>query len=72
MRLGFGMHFFGMPELYNDINVLQQSPLMIRIALREGPLVEFEANSYKYNYGYFLAEGIYPRWQTFMNSSTQR
>jgi hypothetical protein len=46
MRLGFGMHFFGMPELSNDINVLQQSPLMIRIALREGPLVEFEANSY--------------------------
>jgi hypothetical protein len=34
--------------------------------LREGPLLEFEANSHKYNYGYFLIDGIYPRWQTFV------
>jgi hypothetical protein len=39
---------------------------MTWIALREGPLLEFEANSHKYNYGYFLAYGIYPRWQTFV------
>jgi hypothetical protein len=39
---------------------------MTRIALREGPLVEFEANGHKYNYGYYLADGIYPRWQTFV------
>jgi hypothetical protein len=28
-------------------------------------VVEFEANRQKYNYGYFLANGIYPTWQTF-------
>ena len=39
---------------------------MTRIALCEGPKVEFEANGHKYNYGYFLADGIYPRWQTFV------
>jgi hypothetical protein len=39
---------------------------MTRLAMREGPLVEFEANGHKYNYGYFLADGIYPRWQTFV------
>jgi hypothetical protein len=39
---------------------------MTRLALREGPMVEFEANSHKYNYGYFLTDDIYPRWQTFM------
>jgi hypothetical protein len=58
--------FFGMPGSCNDINVLQRSPLMTRIALREGPLVEFEANGHTYNYGYYLADGIYPRWQTFV------
>jgi hypothetical protein len=39
---------------------------MTRIALREGPQVEFEANDRKYNYGYYLADDIYPRWQTFV------
>ncbi|KAK1697482.1 hypothetical protein QYE76_014179 [Lolium multiflorum] len=53
--------FFGMSGSCNDINVLQRSPLMTRLAMREGPLVEFEANGHKYNYGYFLADGIYPR-----------
>jgi hypothetical protein len=33
--------FFGMPGSCNDINVLQRSPLMTRITLREDPLVEF-------------------------------
>jgi hypothetical protein len=34
---------------------------MTRLAMREGPSVEFEANGHKYNYGYFLADDIYPR-----------
>ncbi|KAK1608315.1 hypothetical protein QYE76_031988 [Lolium multiflorum] len=63
--------FFGMPGSCNDINVLQRSPLMTRLAMREGPLVEFEANGHKYNYGYFLADGIYPRWQTFVKPIIQ-
>jgi hypothetical protein len=37
---------------------------MTRIALLEGPEVEFEANGHKYHYPYYLADGIYPRWQT--------
>jgi hypothetical protein len=53
--------FFGMPGSCNDISVLQRSPLMTRLAMREGTSVEFEANGHKYNYGYFLADGIYPR-----------
>jgi hypothetical protein len=61
MRLGFGMHFLECPgHASNDINVLQRSPLMTRLALRKGPLVEFEANGHKYNYGYFLTDSIYP------------
>ena len=63
--------FFRMLGLCNDVNVLQRSPLMTRIALREGPEVEFEANGHKYHYGYYLADGIYPRWQTFVKPVVQ-
>ncbi|KAK1666290.1 hypothetical protein QYE76_054449 [Lolium multiflorum] len=63
--------FFGMSRSCNDINVLQRSPLMTRLAMREGPLVEFEANDHKYNYGYFLADDIYPRWKTFVKPVIQ-
>jgi hypothetical protein len=44
---------------------------MTRLALREGPLVKFEANGNKYNYGYFLTDGIYPRWQIFVKPVIQ-
>jgi hypothetical protein len=44
---------------------------MIRLAMREDPSVEFEANGHKYNYDYFLADSIYPRWQTFVKSIIQ-
>jgi hypothetical protein len=36
------------------------------ISLNEGPQVEFEANGHKYNYKYFFADGIYPRWRIFV------
>jgi hypothetical protein len=39
---------------------------MTHITLNEGSQVEFEANDCKYNYEYFLASGIYPRWRTFV------
>jgi hypothetical protein len=36
--------FFWMSGSCSDINVLQRSPLMTRIALNKGPHVEFAAN----------------------------
>jgi hypothetical protein len=44
---------------------------MTKLALREAPVVVFEANSHKYNYDYFLADGIYPRWQIFVKPVIQ-
>ena len=55
-----------MPGSLNDINVLQRSPLMNRIANDETPPVEFVVNGHTYNYGYYLTDDIYPRWQTFV------
>jgi hypothetical protein len=36
------------------------------ISLVDGPPVEFETNNHKYNCNYFLADDIYPRWNTFV------
>ena len=39
---------------------------MNKIVNGELPPVQFVANDRTYNYGYYLADGIYPKWQTFL------
>ena len=58
--------FFGMPGSCNDINVLQRSPLFAKLAAHDTPPVEFQANGRTYHMPYFLADGIYPKWSTFV------
>src|SRR4051812_14432861 len=58
--------FLGMPGSLKDIIVIQLSPLMNSIANGELSPVQFVANGHTYNYGYYFADGIYPRWQTFV------
>jgi hypothetical protein len=55
-----------MPGSCNDINVLQRSPLFAKLANGEAPPMEFQANNHTYKIDYYLADGIYPRWTTFM------
>ncbi|XP_047949319.1 uncharacterized protein LOC125195176 [Salvia hispanica] len=52
----------------NDINVLQSSPLFNDECRGEGPEISFVANGTQYRGGYYLADGIYPRWPVFVKT----
>lgn len=58
--------FFGMSGSCNDSNVLQRSPLFARLANGEILALQFVANGRTYDKGYYLANGIYLKWATFV------
>ncbi|XP_010682313.3 uncharacterized protein LOC104897188 [Beta vulgaris subsp. vulgaris] len=60
--------FFGTPGSCNDINVLQRSPVFDDVLQGRAPEVNFSVNGTTYNMGYYLTDGIYPRWSTFIPS----
>ncbi|XP_062085722.1 uncharacterized protein LOC133791827 [Humulus lupulus] len=60
--------FFGVPGSNNDLNVLNQSPIFTDILQGQALRVEFTINGTQYNKGYYLADGIYPEWGTFVKN----
>nr|XP_017233175.1 PREDICTED: uncharacterized protein LOC108207225 [Daucus carota subsp. sativus] len=60
--------FFGLPGSLNDINVLDRSHLFEELAEGRGPEVRYTINGHEYNIGYYLTDGIYPSWPTFVKT----
>jgi hypothetical protein len=46
--------FFGMSGSHNDINVLQRSPIFVRLAEGQGPQVNYNINVHTFNCSYIL------------------
>lgn len=68
MTYGSGMPFFGCPGTLNDINVLDRSPVFDDVEQGNTPRVNFFVNQRPYNMAYYLADGIYPSYPTFVKS----
>jgi len=60
--------FFGAAGSNNDINVLDQSLLFTEQLQGKAPEVQFTVNGSQYNMGYYLADGIYLKWATFIKT----
>ena len=60
--------FFGMAGANNDLNVLDNSNLFDNILANKSPRAPYMVNERRYEQGYYLADGIYPQWSTFVKS----
>uniref|UniRef100_A0A0D3BQL7 DDE Tnp4 domain-containing protein n=1 Tax=Brassica oleracea var. oleracea TaxID=109376 RepID=A0A0D3BQL7_BRAOL len=60
--------FFGPPGTLNDINVLDRSPVFDDILQGRAPKVKYVVNRHNYRLPYYLTDGIYPNWATFIQS----
>ncbi|XP_022557024.2 uncharacterized protein LOC106397609 isoform X1 [Brassica napus] len=60
--------FFGAPGTMNDLNILDRSPVFDDIIKGIAPQVNFNVNGREYDFAYYLTDGIYPEWATFIQS----
>ncbi|KAJ9548900.1 hypothetical protein OSB04_021443 [Centaurea solstitialis] len=58
--------YYGTPGATNDIVVVYQSPVFNDLFEGKAPDSSFSVNGRQYKHGYYLADGIYPKWTTFV------
>ncbi|XP_010496497.1 PREDICTED: uncharacterized protein LOC104773559 [Camelina sativa] len=58
--------FFGALGTLNDINILARSPVFDDILHGVAPRVKYIVNGRQYHMAYYLTDGIYPDWATFI------
>ena len=62
---------FGLPGPNNDINVLQSSNLFDNLIQGIAPPAYYTIQEKNYDVGYYLADGIYPKWLTLIQTIYQ-
>ena len=67
--LSANVPFFQQRRL-DDINVLDRSPVFDDIYEGRAPRVTYMVNGHQYDLAYYLTDGIYPKWSTFIQSIT--
>ncbi|KAL9673313.1 hypothetical protein QQ045_029569 [Rhodiola kirilowii] len=60
--------FIGVPGAQNDINVLHQSNFFYPLLAGICPQMTYKVNGNTYDAGYYLADGIYPKYSSFVKT----
>ncbi|PKI48675.1 hypothetical protein CRG98_030935 [Punica granatum] len=63
--------FFGVGRSDNDIKVLDRSPVLNDVLEGRALEVNYAINGINYTSGYYLTDGMHPKWSMFVNSIPQ-